>query len=105
MCGLYGFSVYADKEIKDLSVLTKSLAEQSAVRGTDATGVAYCDNKINILKEGKSAYRINFKHSDDIKALTGHTRHSTQGSEKKKGQGECSEGDSSTTLYDRCRPR
>ena len=83
MCGLYGFVNYSNKQIKDLSALTKSLAEQSAVRGTDATGVAYCDNKINILKEGKSAYRINFKHSDDIKALTGHTRHSTQGSEKK----------------------
>lgn len=84
MCGLYGFSVYADKKIEDLSALTKSLAEQSAVRGTDATGVAYCDGKmINILKDGKSAYRINFKHSDDIKVLTGHTRHSTQGSEKK----------------------
>ena len=49
MCGLYGFVNYSNKQIKDLSVLTKSLAEQSAVRGTDATGVAYCDgNMINI---------------------------------------------------------
>ena len=84
MCGLYGFVNYSNNGIKDLSVLTKSLAEQSAVRGTDATGVAYCDgNMISILKEGKSAYRISLKHSDTIKALTGHTRHSTQGSEKK----------------------
>ena len=40
------------------------------------------DMAINILKESKAAYRLNFKHSDEICSLTGHTRHSTQGSEK-----------------------
>jgi len=84
MCGLYGFSHFGEQKIRNLSDLTNSLAEQSAIRGTDATGIAFCkDGNVNILKESKSAYRLNFKHSDEIHALTGHTRHSTQGSEKK----------------------
>lgn len=83
MCGLFGFSRYGDK-IKNLSDLTNSLAEQSAVRGTDATGIAFCNTSgINILKDGKSAHELDFKHPDEIQALIGHTRHSTHGSEKK----------------------
>jgi glutamine phosphoribosylpyrophosphate amidotransferase len=82
MCGLFGFSRYGEP-IKNLSVVTNSLAEQSAIRGTDATGIAFNDDKLKIIKEGKSAYEMDFKHSDDILALIGHTRHSTQGSEKK----------------------
>ena len=84
MCGLFGFSNYSGETIKNISDLTNSLAEQSAVRGTDATGIAFCSGgNVNILKENKSAYRLNFKLSDDTKAIIGHTRHSTQGSEKK----------------------
>lgn len=84
MCGLYGFSNYGENKIKNLAELTNSLAEQSAVRGTDATGIAICANgNVNILKESKSAYKLDFRHSDDVTALIGHTRHSTQGSERK----------------------
>ncbi|MBQ8432504.1 MAG: class II glutamine amidotransferase [Clostridia bacterium] len=84
MCGLFGFSAYADQPIKGLSDLTNALAEQSAVRGIDATGIAFCrPGGINIHKEAKSAYSLDFKHSDDIPALISHTRHSTQGDEKK----------------------
>lgn len=82
MCGLFGFSIYGDQIFKDLKDITNSLAEMSAVRGTDATGIAYNEHsKLNIVKDGKSAYALDFKHSDDIKVLIGHTRHSTQGSE------------------------
>ena len=84
MCGLYGFLNYSGKEINNLSDLTNSLAEQSAIRGTDATGIAFVNSGgINILKDSKSAYRMDFKHSDKICATIGHTRHSTQGTEKK----------------------
>lgn len=84
MCGLFGFLNYGNKKTENLSVLTNSLAEESAVRGTDATGIAFCNSgKVNILKDSKSAYRLNFKHTDELTALIGHTRHSTQGSEKK----------------------
>lgn len=84
MCGLYGFFNYSGQAIKNLSALTNALAEEAAVRGTDATGIAFNENgRLNILKDSKSAYRLNFKHSDNIHAVIGHTRHSTQGSEKK----------------------
>ena len=84
MCGLFGFSKYGDKKYEKLSELTNSLAEQSSVRGTDATGIAFCRmNNVNIFKDSKPAEKIKFKHNDDIHALIGHTRHSTQGSERK----------------------
>lgn len=84
MCGLFGFINYSGDKIKDLSKLTNYLARESTVRGTDATGIAYVNSGgIHIEKDNKSAFRIDFKHSDDIKGLIGHTRHSTQGSEKK----------------------
>ena len=83
MCGLFGFLRYGDP-IKGLKEVTNSLAEQSAVRGTDATGIAFNENgKLRIFKDGKSAYELDFKHSDDTAAMIGHTRHSTKGSEKK----------------------
>ena len=81
MCGIFGFINYKNKPLKNLSNLTNLLAEESAVRGTDATGISFVsDDEICILKEAKSAYDISFKHSDSVKALIGHTRHSTQGS-------------------------
>lgn len=83
MCGLFGFVRYG-KNIKNLPLLTNALAEQAALRGTDATGIAFCEGgKLRIHKDGKSAYELDFKHSDEVRTLIGHTRHSTQGSEKK----------------------
>ena len=83
MCGLFGFLHYGQDSIKNLKGLTNMLACESDVRGTYAAGIAFNSKDICILKEAKSAYQIQFKHSDNIKALTGHTRHSTQGSKKK----------------------
>jgi len=83
MCGLFGFSCYDNDPVKNLSVLTNSLAEHSAVRGTDATGIAFCKNGIQIQKDAKSAYALEFKHPDNIRALIGHTRHATHGEAKK----------------------
>ena len=83
MCGLFGFLHYGENDIKNLSSITNALAEESAVRGTDATGIAYnLKGKLHIDKSSKSAYDMTFKHNDKIRALIGHTRHSTQGSEK-----------------------
>lgn len=76
MCGLYGFLHYGNNKIKYLSNITNALAEEAAIRGTDATGIAFNDKgRLSILKESKSAYKLNFKHSDNITALIGHTRH------------------------------
>jgi predicted glutamine amidotransferase len=84
MCGLFGFSYYGHTPLKNLSSLTNALASESAIRGTDATGIAYTKNHvIQTIKEAKAAYKMKFQHSDDTVALIGHTRHSTHGSEKK----------------------
>lgn len=84
MCGLFGFHIYGDNRPKNLADLTNSLAEQSTVRGVDATGIAFnSKGLLRVLKESKSAMKIDFKHGDEIKSVIGHTRHSTQGSEKK----------------------
>ncbi|MBQ8187164.1 MAG: class II glutamine amidotransferase [Clostridia bacterium] len=82
MCGLFGFSCYGETPFKDLPVLTNSLAEHSAVRGTDASGIAFVKSgNIQIHKEAKSAFSMQFRHPDGIRALIGHTRHATHGSE------------------------
>ena len=84
MCGLFGFSQYGNNGIKNLDELTNSLARQSAVRGTDATGIAMCNKgKINIIKDSKSAFKLEFTHKDNVPALMAHTRRATQGSERK----------------------
>lgn len=83
MCGLFGFVRYGTI-IQNLSDITNSLAQQSAIRGTDATGIAFNEEKLKIVKDGKSAYEMHFKHGDNICALIGHTRHSTQGRARKK---------------------
>ena len=84
MCCLFGFYNYSGKEIGKLSTLTNSFAMQATVRGTDAAGIAYNEKeKLIIHKEPKSADKIDFKHPDNITCVTGHTRHSTQGSHKK----------------------
>lgn len=84
MCGLFGFSRYGNEKFDNLSKLTNSLAVESAVRGTDATGVAFNRmGNLTVFKDSKSAHRMTFKHTDDITSIIGHTRHSTQGSERK----------------------
>ena len=40
MCGLYGVLSYGNK-VKDMAEITEALAVESAVRGTDATGIAH----------------------------------------------------------------
>ena len=57
MCCLFGFYHYGGGEIDKLSGLTNLLAENAAVRGTDAAGIAYNDRgKLIIHKEAKAAY-------------------------------------------------
>ena len=83
MCGLFGFSTYQEKVAHDLTKLTNSLALQSSIRGTDATGVAFCSGgHVQIHKEAAPAHKLKITHPSNIRAMIGHTRHATQGSEK-----------------------
>ncbi len=84
MCSLFGFYNYSKSDIKGLLELTNKLAQEATIRGTDATGISYnYNNNLVIHKEPKSAYKMKFKHPENTIAVMGHTRHSTQGSEKK----------------------
>ena len=84
MCGLCGFLSYDTNPLKDINTLTNELMKSASVRGTDAAGIAFNRNgNVLISKEGKSAEKIEFKLPESVKVLIGHTRHSTQGSEKK----------------------
>lgn len=84
MCCLFGFLNYSGQRINGLEKLTNCLARQATARGTDATGISYNhDGKLIIHKEPKSAFKMEFKHPENVVCVMAHTRHSTQGSEKK----------------------
>ena len=79
MCGLFGFSICGDNK-KDFSKLINELAKGASERGTHATGIAYnSGDKLTIYKKPLPASKMSFKCSPDIKVVTGHTRHATQG--------------------------
>ena len=83
MCGIFGVLSYKNK-LKDMDELVNSLAEESAERGTDATGIAYVSSgKIKINKQAVSSYRSKPNVPKFINAVIGHTRHSTQGDKSK----------------------
>ena len=84
MCGLFGFSDYKNHQSTSfLNTLCNSLARESEVRGNHATGISYINNGlVEIKKEAKAANKIDFKLPNNAAAVMGHTRFSTQGSEK-----------------------
>ena len=84
MCCLFGILDYGGKlsrkeKTKLLSVLSVACEE----RGTDATGIAYnSGDSLRIYKRPLPAHLLWFKIYDDTRAVMGHTRMTTQGSEK-----------------------
>lgn len=86
MCGLYGYSFYGEqsKVHKGLPEFIKKLGKAAAIRGTDATGIAYnMDDKLHIEKDGCDAYKFKFPMPEEVLACMGHVRRTTQGTEKK----------------------
>ena len=84
MCCLFGILDYGGKlsrkeKTKILSVLSVACEE----RGTDATGIAYnSGDSLRIYKRPLPAHLLWFKIYEDTRAVMGHTRMTTQGSEK-----------------------
>ena len=73
MCGLYGVLSYGNK-VKDMAEITEALAVESAVRGTDATGIAYNKNgKLTVFKKSKSAYEMSFSGPKNTAAAVSYT--------------------------------
>ena len=84
MCCLFGILDYGGKlsrkeKTKILSVLSVACEE----RGTDATGIAYNSGDcLRVYKRPLPAHLLWFKIYEDTRAVMGHTRMTTQGSEK-----------------------
>ena len=84
MCCLFGIMDYKQSlGKKQLNRILNVLAIACEARGTDATGIAYNnDGRLRIYKRPFPAHRMHFKVPEGISAVMGHTRMTTQGSEK-----------------------
>ena len=84
MCAIFVFLDY--KGVVRNSVLErliKALSVEAEVRGTDATGISYVKNgKMVTFKKARPAHKINLYFPKGTTAIIGHTRFTTQGSEK-----------------------
>ena len=84
MCCLFGILDYGHKlsrkeKTKILSVLSVACEE----RGTDATGIAYnSGGSLKVYKRPLPAHLLWFRIFDNTRSILGHTRLSTQGSER-----------------------
>lgn len=84
MCSLFGLIDYNDvldqhQTIKIISVLSR----ECEARGTDATGISYVsNNRLHVFKRPLAAHRLQFHIPKASKIIMGHTRLTTQGSER-----------------------
>lgn len=84
MCCLFGIMDYKNSlGKKQLNRILNVLAAACEARGTDATGISYNSNgRLRIYKRPLAAHRMHFKVPDGVNVVMGHTRMTTQGSEK-----------------------
>lgn len=85
MCCLFGLIDYKNTlTAKQKKRIIKELSIASEARGTDATGIAYNANgRLHIFKRPQEAHKLYLHIPSDARVVMGHTRMSTQGSEKK----------------------
>ena len=85
MCAVFGFLDYKGKTSNAvLKKLVHYLSVAAEVRGTDATGIAYVrDGSMVTYKKPKPAHKVKLFFPRDTRAVIGHTRFTTQGSEKR----------------------
>ena len=84
MCCLFGLYDYGGVlSVKQKNRIVSVLAVASEIRGTDATGIAYrSGTHLCIYKRPFPARWMRFRIPAEAKAVMGHTRMTTQGSEK-----------------------
>ncbi|MCD8090204.1 MAG: hypothetical protein LUD81_06220, partial [Clostridiales bacterium] len=84
MCCLFGLIDYGNiLNVKQKEGIIKVLSVECEARGTDATGVAYVyKDRIIIYKRSLRASKMNIYFKGNPSVIMGHTRLSTQGSEK-----------------------
>ena len=85
MCAVFGFLDYKGRVSNAvLKKLIHYLSIAAEVRGTDATGIAYVrDGSMVTYKKPKPAHKVKLFFPRDTRAVIGHTRFTTQGSEKR----------------------
>ena len=84
MCSLFGMIDY-DKKLttRQKNRILNTLARECEVRGTDATGIAYnIAGRTRIYKRPFPAHKMHLHIPSGVNVVMGHTRMTTQGSEK-----------------------
>lgn len=84
MCCLFGLIDYAGRfSAYEKNRIIAILSKECEVRGTDATGIAYnAYGKLNVFKRPLPAHKIHYKIPAEASVIMGHTRMTTQGSER-----------------------
>lgn len=84
MCCLFGIMDYNHSlGRKQMNRILNVLATACEARGTDATGIAYNSNgKLSIYKRPVPGHKLHIRVPDGVTTVMGHTRMTTQGSEK-----------------------
>ncbi len=84
MCCLFGLIDYGNVfNAKQKELIIRVLSKECEARGTDATGVAYVHkDRIIVYKRPLPARKMNIYFKGNPSVIMGHTRLSTQGSEK-----------------------
>ena len=85
MCCLFGFVDYGHNlTLKQRNRLLSILATACEARGTDATGISYnAGNRLKVFKRPLPAHLMWYRVPLKATVVMGHTRMTTQGSEKK----------------------
>ena len=84
MCAVFGYLDYKGKVSNAiLKKLIQNLSIAAEIRGTDATGISYVNHgKVVTFKKAKSAHKVKLYFPRNTRTVIGHTRMTTQGSEK-----------------------
>ena len=84
MCAVFGYLDYKGKVSNAiLKKLIRNLSIAAEVRGTDATGISYVNHgKVVTFKKAKPAHKVKLYFPKNTRTVIGHTRMTTQGSEK-----------------------
>lgn len=84
MCAVFGYLDYKGKVSNAiLKKLIQNLSIAAEIRGTDATGISYVNHgKVVTFKKAKSAHKVKLYFPKNTRTVIGHTRMTTQGSEK-----------------------
>lgn len=85
MCCIFGVLDYGcTLQPSQRLQMVKELGRAAEIRGTDATGIAFFQrDKLCIQKAPKAAHKMRYHIPDEAKYIMGHTRMTTQGSEKR----------------------